>query len=58
MISKLLKYLGGIAKDRWMHFTMGVIIAAAAFMLFALLWGFWWGFGLSMVAVVLKWWIL
>ena len=61
MISKLLKYLGGIAKDRWMHFTMGIVIAAAVFALVALLWGFWWGFALSVVAVLAagiwkEWW--
>lgn len=61
MISKLFKLLAGIDKDRWMHFTMGVIIAATVFAFFALICGFWWGLALSVVLVVAagfwkEWW--
>lgn len=52
MISKLLNYLNGIAKDRWMHFTAGAVIAALAFVSFGLLLGFGFGLAASVLACI------
>lgn len=52
-MKKIINYLNSIAKDRYQHYDLGVVIAAVTLVAFALWLGFWWALPISMAAVVM-----
>lgn len=51
-MEKIITYLNSIAKDRYQHYSLGVMIATITFILSACWLGFWWALPISVVAVV------